>query len=92
VIGIVAMLVHATGAPAFSAASSGGNLVSQCTARNRRPVIAGRSGDLIGRGVAGQICLDGEQVARPTLPTRTRGKRFKRLPVAINAGNPDGRR
>jgi hypothetical protein len=28
-IGIVAMLVHATGAPAFSAASSGGNSVSQ---------------------------------------------------------------
>src|SRR5215472_14403870 len=32
------MLVHATGAPALSAASSGGSLVSQCTARNRRPV------------------------------------------------------
>jgi hypothetical protein len=29
VIGIVAMLVHATGAPAFSAASSGGSSVSQ---------------------------------------------------------------
>ena len=32
------MLVQATGAPAFSAASSGGSLVSQCTARKRRPV------------------------------------------------------
>jgi len=37
-IGNVAMLVHATGAPAFSAASSGGNLASQCTARKRRLV------------------------------------------------------
>ena len=37
-IGIVAMLVQATGAPAFSAACSGGSLVSQCTARKRRPV------------------------------------------------------
>ena len=37
-IGIVAMLVHATGAPAFSAACSGGRLVSQWIARNRRPV------------------------------------------------------
>src|SRR6266567_5133706 len=32
------MLVQATGAPAFSAACSGGSLVSQCTPRNRRPV------------------------------------------------------
>ncbi len=38
VIGIVAMLVHATGAPAFSAACSGGSVGSQCTPRNRRPV------------------------------------------------------
>src|SRR6516162_7443706 len=38
VIGIVAMLVQATGAPAFSAASSGGNFVSQRTPRKRRPV------------------------------------------------------
>src|SRR6476646_5986275 len=38
VIGIVAMLVHATGAPAFSAACSGGRLLSQWTPRNRRPV------------------------------------------------------
>jgi len=34
----VAMLLHATGAPAFSAASSGDSLVSQCTARKRWPV------------------------------------------------------
>src|SRR5712675_907810 len=32
------MLVHATGAPAFSAACSGGNAASQCTPRNLRPV------------------------------------------------------
>jgi len=38
VIGIVAMLVHATGAPAFSAACSGGSSGSQWTPRNRRPV------------------------------------------------------
>src|SRR5271169_3982370 len=38
VIGIVAMLVHATGAPAFSAACSGGSPVPQYTARKRRPV------------------------------------------------------
>jgi hypothetical protein len=38
VIGIVAMLVHATGAPAFSAACSGGSAESQCIPRNRRPV------------------------------------------------------
>jgi hypothetical protein len=36
VIGIVAMLVHATSAPAFSAASSGGSVGSQWTPRNRR--------------------------------------------------------
>jgi hypothetical protein len=38
VIGIFAMLVHATGAPAFSAACSGGSSGSQWTPRNRRPV------------------------------------------------------
>src|ERR1700722_16196542 len=38
VIGIVAILVQATGAPAFSAASSGGSVGSQWTPRNRRPV------------------------------------------------------
>src|ERR1700741_5570757 len=38
VIGIVAMLVQATGAPAFSAACSGGSFASQWTPRNRRPV------------------------------------------------------
>src|SRR5271166_3321705 len=38
VIGIVAMLVHATGDPAFSAACSGGSSGSQWTPRNRRPV------------------------------------------------------
>src|SRR6267143_6159912 len=32
------MLVQATGAPAFSAACSGGNAASQCTPRNLRPV------------------------------------------------------
>src|SRR5947209_10159296 len=32
------MLVQATGAPAFSAACSGGSLASQRTARKRRPV------------------------------------------------------
>src|SRR5712672_1463330 len=32
------MLIHATGAPAFSAASSGGSVGSQWTPRNRRPV------------------------------------------------------
>src|SRR6266851_8405586 len=37
VIGIVAMLVHATGAPALSAACSGGSAGSQWTPRNRRP-------------------------------------------------------
>src|SRR5260370_14504202 len=38
VIGIVALLVQATGAPAFSAACSGGSSGSQWTPRNRRPV------------------------------------------------------
>ena len=37
-IGMVAMLVQATGAPAFSAACSGGSAGSQCTPRNLRPV------------------------------------------------------
>src|SRR5207302_4056075 len=37
-IGIVAMLVQATGAPAFSAACTGAKAGSQCTARKRRPV------------------------------------------------------
>jgi hypothetical protein len=38
VIGIVAMLVQATGAPAFSAACSGGSAGSQCIPRKRRAV------------------------------------------------------
>jgi hypothetical protein len=37
-MGIVAMLVHATGAPAFVAACSGGSSGSQWIPRNRRPV------------------------------------------------------
>src|SRR5947207_14516233 len=37
-IGIVAISVQATGAPAFAAASPGGRFGSQCTARKRRPV------------------------------------------------------
>jgi hypothetical protein len=41
VIGIVAMLVQATGAPAFSAACSGGSVGSQWTPRSRRPVTFG---------------------------------------------------
>jgi hypothetical protein len=38
VIGIVAMLVHATGAPTFSTAGSGDSSGSQCTPKNLRPV------------------------------------------------------
>src|SRR5580704_1062378 len=44
-IGIVAISVQATGAPAFSAASSGGMLGSQCTARKRRPVTPPAASD-----------------------------------------------
>src|SRR6516165_10980394 len=44
-IGIVAMPVQATGAPAFAAASSGARLGSQCTARKRRPVTPAAASD-----------------------------------------------
>jgi hypothetical protein len=44
-IGIVAISVHATGAPAFAAASSGGKLGSQCTARKRCPVTPPAASD-----------------------------------------------
>jgi hypothetical protein len=39
-------------------------------------------GDFLGRGVADQIGLDGEQVVRLILLTRTRDERFQRLTVA----------
>src|ERR1700732_395275 len=44
-IGIVAISDQATGAPAFAAASSGGTLGSQCTARKRRPVTPPAASD-----------------------------------------------
>jgi hypothetical protein len=49
-------------------------------------------GNLIGRGVGGQIRLDGEQFGSLALLTRGRGQHFLRLTVAIDAGDPDARR
>src|SRR5438309_6402499 len=55
-IGIVAISVQATGAPALAAASSGGKLGSQCTARKRRPVTPSAASDTSFRaGVPGWV-------------------------------------
>jgi len=51
--------------------------------------VAGGLTDLPGRGVAGQIGLNGEQVAGLALLTRVRRKRLQRLSIAIDAGDPD---
>ena len=48
-----------------------------------------RSGDLIGRGVVGQVGLDGEQFVRLALLAGARGQRLQRLTIAIDAGDPD---
>jgi hypothetical protein len=46
-----------------------------------------RSGDLIGRGVVGQVGLDGEQFVRLALLAGARGQRLQRL--TIDTGDPD---
>ena len=51
---MVAIAVHATGAPAFAAASSGGRLGSQCTARKRRPVTPAAASDSRDVGFRGE--------------------------------------
>jgi hypothetical protein len=51
--------------------------------------IAGGLGDLLRRGVVGQIGLEREQFGPLSLLTRTRGECLQRLAVAIDAGDPD---
>jgi transposase len=46
-------------------------------------------GDLIDRGVVGQIRLDGEQFGRLSLLTRGRRKGLQRLTIAIDGGDLD---
>ena len=46
-------------------------------------------GDLIDRGVAGQIRLDGEEIVPLSLLTCAGGECLQRLTVAVDAGDPD---
>ena len=48
-----------------------------------------RLGDLLGRGVAGQVGLDWEQIGRLALLTRARREGLERLTISIDAGDPD---
>jgi hypothetical protein len=50
---------------------------------------SGGPGDLIGRGVIGQIRLDGEQIGRLALLACAGGECPQRLTVAIDTGDPD---
>jgi hypothetical protein len=54
--------------------------------------ITSRLSDLLGRGIVGQIRLDCEEVGSLALLTRARRKRFQRLSIAIDTGDPDARR
>jgi hypothetical protein len=52
------------------------------------PVACG-SGDLLGRGIAGQIRLDGEKIVPLSLLTRARREGLWRLTISIDTGDPD---
>src|SRR5712675_1625705 len=65
------MLVQATGAPAFSAASTGGSFVSQWTPRNRRPVTFSAASETSQRSggtmTSGWISLPRSKPASPEI-------------------------
>src|ERR1700748_3259291 len=96
VIGMVAMLVQATGAPAFSAACSGGSSGSQWTPRNRRPVTFPATSETSQRRGGGHNlwldhlgaipCPDNGRCRKCAHDSSLEGDRFE-LPVPRQIGN-----
>jgi hypothetical protein len=56
---------------------------------NAAKLAAGGFSDLIGRGIVGQIHLNGEQLVGLSLLTSARCKRRQRLTISIDASDPN---